>query len=435
AAVAPETPSVSQAYHTHPAYLSPVVETTPAACEQCCDSGCRQAQFAQCCPPSDLPRLGPHAGACEAGWFHGRLWYSAEYLAWATKGVDFPVLVTTGDSSISGENAGALGLPDIEILFGGAHLHDDMVSGGRFTLGYWATPCQRTGVEAALFGIGGRDIRHRFTSEDFPVIARPYTDATNTDPKTNQESLLIAYPDMSDVQFSGSTRVDADMDLIGGEVQLRQALLWREKGRIDVLAGYRHAFLFDQLAIHDESVALDMNTDFAEDTVITRDDLFRTKNYFHGGQLGFATRLWRGCWSCSLTTKAAYGGVRTRSTVFGQTDEIPPNTPPGDMPVYKHNGVLGQPSNNGLRIFEDQAFLGEIGLQLEYQLTCRSRIALGYTFLYWDSVVRQAPLIDTMINPDQIPPGAIAPGARPKFTLVRDDFWAQGLKAVFEHQF
>ncbi|TWT37304.1 hypothetical protein KOR34_22520 [Posidoniimonas corsicana] len=389
-------------------------------------TGCAgDARFAQFAPDPALRRLGPHPGACEVDWHSGRLWFKAEYLAWATKGADFPSLLTTGDAATPAADAGALDQPDTVTLFGGSKLHDDFRSGGRFTVGLWHCPEQLTGVEATLFGIDGRDIELELNSDDYPVLARPYTDAVGGD----EDSLLIAYPGL----LAGSTRIDADLELLGGEVMLRQAVMWRTQGRIDILAGYRHGYLNDQLVVRDTSVSLNAGSGYFPGTEIYREDLFRTKNYFHGGQIGLATRLWRGCWSLSLTTKAAYGGTRTRSTISGDTTVV---TDPGGIPVFTHNdgGLLGQPTNNDFREFNDESFIGELGVTLERQIGTHTRVGLGYTFFYWDSVVRLAPLIDTNVNPTQLGGGALVGPAVPAFTLSRSDFWAQGLNASFEYQ-
>ena len=57
----------------------------------------------------------------------------------------------------------------------------------------------------------------------------------------------------------------------------------------------------------------------------------------------------------------------------------------------------------------------------------------GYDFLFWSSVVRPGNVIDTGINPNQIPPGVLAGPSRPAPRLDGADFWAQGfnLGAVF----
>lgn len=400
-------------------YLLHAAYTTPAVHDGC-------AQYAQFEPTPDLRRLGPCCGACEVGWFHGRLWYEAQYLGWVTKGAPYPALLTTGDPATPAADAGALDQADTQTLFGQRTLFDDWRSGGRFTLGFWHTPEQQLGLETNIFGIDGRDAVARPASNRLDVIARPYTDAVTG----TEQSLLIAYPGL----LSGGSLLRADMELVGAEALLRQAILWREKGRVDVLAGYRHGYLRDSLGILDNSVSLSALTGYPVDTLIQRRDVLAVRNYFHGGEIGFDTRLWRGCWSLNLTTKAAFGSTRTRSLVAGATETT---EDPLGMPIFIHGdgALLALPTNITRRETVRRSFQTEIGVELEYQLSTRSRIGLGYTFFYWDNVARLGPSIDTTINPTQIPPGVLVGAARPEFNLAVTDFWAQGLNATFEHQF
>lgn len=75
----------------------------------------------------------------------------------------------------------------------------------------------------------------------------------------------------------------------------------------------------------------------------------------------------------------------------------------------------------------------ELALKLGYQVTPQLRLHAGYDFLFWSQVVRPGNVIDTGINPTQIPPGVLAGAGRPLPRLDGSDFWAQGfdLGAVF----
>ena len=177
------------------------------------------------------------------------------------------------------------------------------------SVGSWFTPEQIAGIELSGFGIDGRDIEFDADSDRFAVLARPYFDATGG----VQDALLTAYPDL----WVGETSVRADFELSGAEALFRRAVHWTPNLRVDVLAGYRYARLRDSLQISTASLSLDPATGFPADALVERGDQFRVTNNFHGGQLGLATRCWRGCWSLSAVAKVALGGVRSRSRVAG----------------------------------------------------------------------------------------------------------------------
>ena len=79
------------------------------------------------------------------------------------------------------------------------------------------------------------------------------------------------------------------------------------------------------------------------------------------------------------------------------------------------------------------AVVPEVALKLGYQVTPGLRIHAGYDFLYWSNVVRPGNVIDTGINPSQLPPGPLVGASRPAPRLDGSGFWAQGLNlgAVF----
>jgi hypothetical protein len=75
----------------------------------------------------------------------------------------------------------------------------------------------------------------------------------------------------------------------------------------------------------------------------------------------------------------------------------------------------------------------EAALNVGYQIRERTRLFVGYTFLYFSDVARPGNQIDRTINPTQtnfanavgFPPPAGQPA--PLFNLHQSDFWAQGI--------
>jgi hypothetical protein len=393
-------------------------------CVQHCKGGC------SCCGwdlDSSLRRLGPCDGACDPRWVAGRLWFRGEYLAWDTKGYDLPALVTTGSSATPATDVGQLDQSDTTILFGDSTVQNDFRSGGRLTVGSWFTPEQISGVELSFFGIGGRDINFKADSEAYPVLAKPFVDADSGD----HEALLVAYPGL----LEGSTSAQVDFELVGAEALVRRSVYWKPKMRIDVLAGYRHGWLRDSLQTSDTSFSLDAASGYPVDAIIDRSDLFRVVNDFHGGQLGLSGRWWRNCWSLSALGKVALGGVQSRYRIAGDTAVS--ELVNGEYVTTEYEGgLLALPTNIGTETFHNTAVMTEINLSLEYQIRHDIRLGIGYTFLGWSDVMRLESVIQTEINPTQIPPGVLSGDplpAAPSFEKV--SFWAQGLNASFEYAF
>jgi hypothetical protein len=374
-----------------------------------------------------LRRLGPCSGACEVNWYAGRLWIRPEYLAWDMKGFALPALLTTGSATTDPSVAGQLDQPDTVTLFGDGSLHGRLRSGGRLNAGFWCTPRQFQGFELNYFGVQGYDTSYQVDSNEFAVLARPFQNATNGQP----DAQLIAYPNLLD----DDAVVRVDVELAGTDIFFRKAMVWTPSVRIDFLSGYRYGRLRDEVHINSSSTSLDAASGEPVNTMVDQQDRFRMVNNFHGGEVGLLGRWWYGCWSCQILAKVALGGVQSRYGIRGSTT-ISELLDGVSVPTDYEGGVLALPTNMGSGTSYDTSVLSELGIRLEYQLGTNMRIALGYTFLGWSNVVRVSSIINTEINPTQIPPGSLVGGAAPDApSLHRTSFWAQGLNASWEYQF
>jgi len=378
-------------------------------------------------PAGEAPVYAPFQEPCRASRVYrspllGRLWARGEYLLWGMKGVDLPALVTGSPLQTAPEDAGVLGEPETSVRFGDETIYDAMRSGGRFTLGWWWDLSRTGGVQATYFGLPVKALRHHAHGGGNRIVARPYFDVENDE----QAAHLVAYPGLLD----GAVDVRADMELQGAEVLVRRLMVCRPGLRVDLLSGYRYGRLLDRLTIAEQAVSLDAASGYDVDAVIDRYDLFKSTNDFHGGELGLVARWSRGCWAVRLSAKVALGGTDSRAIVDGTTRivEDPASTD------YR-GGLLALPTNLGYYRDTEFAVLSELGISIEYQLTCELRISVGYDFLHWNHVGRAADQIDLGINPTQIPPDALLGESRPEFAWSKTDFWAQGVSIRLEQQF
>jgi len=111
----------------------------------------------------------------------------------------------------------------------------------------------------------------------------------------------------------------------------------------------------------------------------------------------------------------------------------------GTPPVVVAGGILAQPTNSGHFVRDAFSVVPEARLNVGYQITPWMQARVGYTFVYWSSVIRPGPQIDRLVNPAQIPfdPTYGTPGglARPETLLHPGDFWAQGLNVGLHFNF
>lgn len=328
----------------------------------------------------------------------GRLWTEFEYLAWQSKGVSLPPLVTTGPPG----GMGVIGDPGTTILFGNQQVQDNLRSGGRLNLGYWFTPEHERGVELHLMWIDGQNLDQFADGALFPILAIPFLDAANAD---TPAATLISDPGTLD---NGSVLVRSQSEFFGLEVLGRRMIRCGDESRLDFVAGYRFARLFDSLRV--DAAFTDANV---MDNLIS--DAFVSKNDFHGGEIGLVHRWWNCCWATQVFGKAAFGETHTVTTIDGSTlIGAGPATP---------GGVFARPSNIGDFTQEQFSVLAELGARVEYAVTPQLRLTLGYNYLYWSRVARVPDSLDG------------TGGAAPTFDFVNTDFWSQGLSASAYYDF
>jgi len=347
-------------------------------------------------------------------------WVRAEYLLWWTEGFDTPPLVTTSPQGTNSDIAGVLGYSTTSILFGGL-VNTDLNSGGRISFGHWFTPCQHWALEGSYLGISRETTRFRADSSQISILARPYVDLS----ENAQAALLAAYPNM----WSGSLAVDDFSELQTAEAMLRRRLIDDCGQTLDFVAGYRFARLYEGLWIGQTSRWLSEQGPFVQGTTLSISDRFVTDNQFHGAQIGFVYQERVGRWSLEMLAKLALGANYAELSVDGSTTV---SVPGGGTTIYS-GGLLAQETNQGVHTRNELAVIPELGVTLGFDITCRLRATVGYTFLYWSRVARPGGAVD--LDASQLPPEDPTGLRRPAVRFVADDFWAQGINLGLDYRF
>jgi hypothetical protein len=373
--------------------------------------------------PSDF---GPYAEAqsCDAAGGHDchgfdchAFYARADYLLWWGKGFSAPPLVTTSPTGTPSSQAGVLGLPTTTVLFNNCNFADTSMSGGRIRLGYWLDRCDTAALEGTWYGFGKSTTNFNGSDDQYPILARPFVNVTTN--QIGNDAQLVAYPQL----FSGNISVLGSSQLTGAEFIFRHALCRGCDWRVDCLLGWRYNRLDDSLVINDSRVTEATQTQFPVGTTLTEWDRFSTRNTFNGVQLGVITE-WRRCqfWFETRST-LALGNNRSWVTIDGEQTE----TPPGGQTIVTPAGLLAQSTNIGNYPDDSFAIVPQLGVNLGWEITCGLWATVGYNFMYWSNVARPGEQIDTDVNLSQLPPGGLVGLARPAFTGIHTDYWAQGL--------
>jgi hypothetical protein len=305
-------------------------------------------------------------------------WFSADYLLWWTKDSRVQPLVT----SAVPRDAGVIGPASAGTLFNGGSIDDEDRSGGRFTLGFWFQDTHVIGMEGSYFFLGQDNRRLALGLEDSSISRE-----------------IMAPPGTYFVSLSSMLQ-SADINAIANLTNCSDF-------RLDFLAGFRFLELNEKLHVTQDF----LSADFSEED--TRDEEFHTRNNFYGGQVGARARYLRDRFFVDLTGKVALGVTDQRIDIGGSVTQALTSdgndnfgNPVQNVQIARSasGGLLAQPARFSRDYF---TVIPEVNLDVGYQFTSFFRASVGYSFLFWSSVVR---------------PGDQVSGV-PKAT----SFWAQGL--------
>jgi hypothetical protein len=363
-------------------------------------------------PCCDVPQTGYGCSAFSCHGFYAR----ADYLAWWGKGFWAPPLVTTSVLGTPLAQAGILGLSTTSVLFPQGNFADTIQSGGRLRLGYWIDPCDTAAIEGTYFALAKSTTHFNASGADFPILARPFVNVETG--SVGNDAQVLAYP----ILFDGQVSVSGNSQLQGAEAIFRHALCRGCDWRVDYLIGWRYNRLDDTLVVSDSREVLSTQTQQPVGTTLTEWDRFSTRNTFNGLQLGVITEVRRCRFWFETRTTIALGNNQSVVTIDGQQTTVIP----GQQAVVTPAGLLAQSTNIGTYTDNNFTVVPQLGVNLGWEIGCGLWATVGYNFMYWCNVARPGDQIDTDVNLSQLD-GELVGLARPAFTGIHADYWAQGL--------
>lgn len=352
--------------------------------------------------------------------------------------MDLPPLITTStDPNVAQADAGVLGVPSTQILFGGESVLDSGFNGGRLQFGVWLDRAHTWGVGGEYFQLDQETTSFSATNANLPIIARPFFNTLTG----VEDSGLTAFPGRI---TDGSISASAYSELKGGGFNLRYLNCCTEGcvtplfcscpekfcSRTETLIGYRYLQLDEGVMIQESEVS----GLTAAPGSLALTDHFDTRNQFNGFDFGWKYRRNRGFWSFDAMFRMGVGVTRQRVTINGQTTINDPNNNPVVQTLP--GGFLAQTTNIGTYTQDEFAVVPEFRTNIGYQMTDHWRVNFGYTFIYWSNVVRPGHTISRDINPNLFPPPVqpFAGAQRPAFAWDTTDYWVQGLNVGAEYR-
>lgn len=358
--------------------------------------------------------------ACCGPWWCG--WVGVEALGWAISGQSVPPLVTSSPAGTPRPQAGVIGAPGTQVLYGDQAINGGLQPGIRVYGGFYLDEAKLWALEGSFFTLFGGD--GNYLSPNAPVVSRPFINA-NTGAN---DAELVGFPGV----LGGTVGVTSNQCFWGLDLNLRRALCCECNSRWDLIGGYRNLGLNEGLAINENLTTLDNSLGYPANSSILVNDSFNTKNVYNGGQLGIGYLRWNGKWTLDARALLGIGGTASTVNINGSTTVTPLGGSSSTLP----GGLLALPSNIGQYNANTFSFVPEFGLRVGYMVTPRMAVTAGYTFIYWTGVARPGEQIDPVVNPSQIPPGTLQGPARPALTGVNTtDIWIQGITTGLEFRF
>src|SRR5262245_1726586 len=361
-----------------------------------------------------------------------RFFVRGEYLQWWLPGYRIPVLATTNSTPGS---SGFFGEPGVTAIVGPGPFIDSTRSGFRVRAGAWIDDCASCGIDAGAFFLPNRTNSVTVNSNRFPLITRPVF-VPNLIPGTNQpfgeNGESVAVPGL----LVGALTVRGDSQLWGADVNLRKCLCRDCDTRAEYFVGYRHLNLRETLTITENIVVAGtggtrLMIPDPIGTVVSVQDSFATRNYFHGGQLGVAYERQFGRWNLDTRASVALGATHQVLEINGAQQRQRPG-----MPVMNfRGGLLAAGPNLGRFTNDEFSVVPEFTFNLGYWVTPNIRVFACYNFLFWSIVIRPGDQIDRVVDLTFVPnapPVAFSGQNRPRPLFKQTDLVVNGVQFGLE---
>lgn len=271
----------------------------------------------------------------------------------------------------------------------GCELTDNTFQGGfGLSVGRFIGDAHTSAVEGSFFTAGGGGRTFDAFSPGM-VVSFPHGTSNST------PEILILPPGFD--SFVGVFPATFSTWFTGADANYRHNLYCSANARLDALAGYRFAYLRDE-------VFLGSFPNGGSDAFLR--NRAAVSNTFHGGQIGLAGEVRANRWYLSGAAKVAFGGVTGNTTATGL-----------------FAGAEGRTADGFVRLaaltashHTDFAVLPTVSVNAGRQVREHLRVFVGYSFQYLSRVTRLGDVLD----PD-------ATG-----TAATTDFWVSSLNLGLE---
>ena len=368
---------------------------------------------------------GAHSAGCDCAFDSGcvgapsafapcsreNLWVDLDFLLWWRDQRRFPALVTQGDPGT---------LPSATVLFGGS-VDETAQPGGRLEVGLWLDDRRWYGLGGHFVAVSDARVRLAADSANLGFLARPFLNVAVSPPV--QDALVVGNTETT----AGQLDLTTGSKMLASDFFVRWLLRRTARSRVDWLFGYQFARI-------DEDLEVSSATQTVPDALssIAVSDVFRTTNQYHAGHIGLKGEYRFGYWGLELLARFGFGNMRQQVVISGSTtarDDTGTST--------RASGLLAQGTNSGTYVQNEFAFMEDVGVKLVYYPFDRLKLSVGYSLMYWTSVLRPGNTIDFGVDSRLLDndPTNDSLATRPAFVFNPEDFYVHGLTLGLECRF
>lgn len=350
----------------------------PLGCDEpgCVSCGC----FSDLVPTCSSMACSPGRGPLMSLWC--RMSVRAEVPLYWRRAMETPALVSTSPVGTDADLAGELGRTTTQILLGNGKLGDTLNAGVRLTL---ATPLGNEGEFGLMFrywNAGDQDDEFNFSSNQFPILARPFRDTSVTTPVSNTQ--LVAFPGDSVGNVSVATSSEVD----GLELTLKRLIYKDRFTRVDWLWGYQHVSIDESLRIASNTTVTG-NIPGLQGNTIAISDNFATQNNFNGVSYGLMSSRQVACWKMESMFRLGMGNLRREVNINGST-----TTTANGMSLTTGQGLLARNTNSQPFVDDTFVVVPEVGINFACMLRPGLDFNVGYNYLLVPKVAQASQQIN-----------------------------------------
>jgi hypothetical protein len=354
-------------------------------------------------------------------------YFALDALLWWLKpgAVSVPLLTTTRRPVDLARADTSLRNPNVAVLFGNQDVSYPPFEGFRFTAGFYPAIVGEPGAELGGFYLPRRTTTFNFTSGGSAALILPFVNTTSRPPV--QAGTPVAGI-LDGLAVPGNVTISSSAQLWSAEVGPTMRLWQGDALGVDVLAGFRHVGLREDLKILAQSIN-------GPETFQTF-DRFVAKNYFFGAQGGARLSWAWGSFGADLTGKVAAGVEAENVEVTGSTLRPASAVSKFKGPTQVAGGFFSF-AQQGIVKNTRFAVIPELGLNLGWRLTEFLTLRAGYGALYWSSVVVPGEQVNPRFSRRTLPLFGGDPSKAPAPTGEgkETDFWAHGLNVGLDIEF